>query len=75
MSELKVDPTPMELGERDRERFERLDRMAERGEIRPSGRARRRSASAGPISAEEFEATMALDRPRATGDLDARAKA
>lgn len=25
---------PMELGERDRARFERLDRMAERGEVR-----------------------------------------
>ena len=89
MSELKVDPTPMELGERDRARFERLDRMAERGEIRPVGKLRRRPASAGPISAEEFEATMALGRPRSEEgvrtvttwrvrtpeDLDERAKA
>ena len=89
MSELKVDPTPMELGERDRARFERLDRMAERGEIRPAGKLRRRPASAGPISAEEFEATMALGRPRSEEgvrtvttwrvrtpeDLDERAKA
>lgn len=35
---LKVEPIHMELGERDRARFERLDRMAERGEIRPVGR-------------------------------------
>lgn len=65
MKDLKVDPTPMELRERDRERFERLDKMTELGEIRPSGKRRSRPASAGPISAEEFEATMALGRPRA----------
>lgn len=89
MSDLKVDPTPMELGERDRARLERLDRMAERGEIRPVGRPRRCLASSGPISAEEFEATMALGRPRSEEgtrtvttwrvrtpeDLDKRAKA
>lgn len=31
MSDLKVDLTLMELGERDRERFERLDRLVEGG--------------------------------------------
>ena len=68
MSELKIDPNPKELSARDRERFDKLVEMAERREIRPAGTPRRRPASAGPISEEEFKAIMAKGRPRAEED-------
>ncbi|WP_045921118.1 hypothetical protein [Bifidobacterium coryneforme] len=66
MSELRIDPNPIELSAEEQERFDRLSDMAERGEILPLGKPRRRAASAGPISAEEFEEIMA--RGRSTTD-------
>ena len=62
MSELRIDPNPIELSAEEQERFDRLSDMAERGEILPLGKPRRRAASAGSISAEEFEEIMAQGR-------------